>query len=269
MAIMFVRVSTIRRAAGRSATAAAAYRSGALIKDDRTGRVFDYRKRKGVLATGMAGWQGKRADLWNAAERAEKRKDAVVAREVLIALPHELDARQREVLIRQFAGWLHNRHGCAVDWAIHSPDPHGDARAFHAHVLITTRSVGPDGHFGAKLILFDRKPASRAVMEELRRMWAKQAMTALQLAGRPSKLDHRSYHRQAAGTGMEPLLPQLRLGPAATQVARLGRPLALVAENARRRLVNEAAFRLRLGLHQTLRETVEAMSTHEQPQRVR
>lgn len=269
MAIMFLRVEAIRRAAGRSVTAAAAYRSGALIKDERTGQVFDYRKRQGVLATGGAGWQGAQADLWNAAERAERRKDAVVAREVLVAIPHELDAGQRLALVRDFGDWLHHRHGCAVDWAIHAPDPQGDARAFHAHILLTSRAVGPDGRFGSKLTQFDRKPASRIVMEELRRVWSEQAMAALRLAGRPARLDHRSYRRQAAGTGAEPLLPQLRLGPAATQAARKGQALDLMAENARRRLANEAGFRLRQGLRQAMWEALEHIAPQEQRQRVR
>jgi len=41
-----------------------------------------------------------RQALWNAAERAESRKDAVPARELLLALPHELDFAQRRELVR-------------------------------------------------------------------------------------------------------------------------------------------------------------------------
>jgi hypothetical protein len=65
------------------------------------------------------------------------------------------------------------------------------------------------------------------------------------------------------------MLPQLRQGPAATQAARKGQALGLVAENARRRLANEAAFRLRLGLHQAMRDALDLVAPQEQRQRVR
>ena len=74
MAIYHLSVKTISRSSGRSATGAAAYRAGARIKDERTGELFDYRRRKGVLHTeivlpsGAPSWAADRERLWNAAE---------------------------------------------------------------------------------------------------------------------------------------------------------------------------------------------------------
>ena len=48
MAIYHYSVNIISRSAGRSATAAAAYRAGEKIKDNRTGEIHDYTKKKGV-----------------------------------------------------------------------------------------------------------------------------------------------------------------------------------------------------------------------------
>ena len=94
MAIYSASVKTVSRGGGRSATAAAAYRNGEEITDERTGEVHDYRRRTGVehvasfAPEGMAPQPS--AELWNRAEAAEVRKNARVAREVLVALPAEL-----------------------------------------------------------------------------------------------------------------------------------------------------------------------------------
>ena len=101
MAIYHLRATMISRSAGRSATAAAAYRSASHIEDHRTGLSFDYRARSGVdhveiLAPAHApDWAQDRAALWNAVEAAETRKNSQVAREIRVALPTELNHGQR------------------------------------------------------------------------------------------------------------------------------------------------------------------------------
>jgi hypothetical protein len=93
MAIYHLSVKAVSRSAGRSATAAAAYRAGCEITDTRTGEVHDYTRKGGVesadlvLPGGAPEWAADRAALWNAAEHAERRKDACVAREYEVALP--------------------------------------------------------------------------------------------------------------------------------------------------------------------------------------
>ena len=88
-------------------------------------------------------WAHDRNRLWNQAERAEKRKDAQLAREIEVSLPHELTAQQREWLVKDFAREAFVRQGYAVDIAIHAPDKDSDDRNHHAHLMVTMRTLGP------------------------------------------------------------------------------------------------------------------------------
>ena len=70
--------------------------------------VFDYTRKRGVLYAEILtppntpAWMEDRAQLWNAVEKAEKRKDAQLARDLLLSLPHELTPEQRRDLVREF-----------------------------------------------------------------------------------------------------------------------------------------------------------------------
>lgn len=226
MAIYHCSVKPVQRSTGRSATAAAAYRAGERVKDERTGEVHDYRKKAGIEHTEIIGFDGTRADLWNAAEAAERRKDATVAREYEVALPAELDLDQRRDLCREFGGWLHERHGCAVDVALHRPDPHDHGQENpHAHILTTTRAVTDDGTLGDKCARewsdTKRKAAGlegrKDDLEEAREKWAECCNAALERAGSAARVDHRSLEDQ--GIERE---PTKHLGPTATAMERRG-----------------------------------------------
>src|ERR1700732_2296644 len=83
--------------AGKCATSAAAYRAAAVLEDERTGERYDYSRKRGVLGAeimlpeGAPSWMMDRSALWNAVEIIEKRKDAQLAKDFVISLPHELD----------------------------------------------------------------------------------------------------------------------------------------------------------------------------------
>ena len=101
-------VKTVSRATGRSGPGAAAYRTATRIECERHGTLHDYTRRTGVEASFIvappgANWAQDRAALWNAVEAAEKRKDAKVAREYELALPHELGPVDRRTLTEGFA----------------------------------------------------------------------------------------------------------------------------------------------------------------------
>jgi hypothetical protein len=95
---------------GSKAVAAAAYRSGQRLTDRQSGETYDYRRRSGVVheevmvPAGSAPWLKDRALLWSKVEALEIRKDAQLAREFNMALPHELDHAQRLALVRGFRG---------------------------------------------------------------------------------------------------------------------------------------------------------------------
>lgn len=223
MAIYHLSVKTVSRSKGRSACAAAAYRAGDEITDQRTAEVHDYTRRRGVesaeliLPADAPGWAGARAELWNAAEDAEMRKNSTVGREFEVALPSELTAEQRQQLAHIFARELVERHGCAADVAIHSPGGKGDQRNHHAHIMLTTRRLGPEGFTGKTRELDDRQKG-RAEVERWRARWAELSNQALEAAGRPERVDHRSLIDQ----GITGRAPETKVGPSATALERRG-----------------------------------------------
>ena len=220
MAIYHLSVKTISRSAGRSATAAAAYRAGVEITDERTGEIHDYTRKGGVesaaliLPDNAPEWARDRAQLWNAAEQAEKRKNSTVAREFEIALPAELSPEQREKLAHDFARELVKRHGCAADVAIHAPGKEGDNRNHHAHILLTTRRLTPDG-LGEKCRELDSAKTGAAIIKEWRERFATMQNECLRKAGHAVQVDHRSHAER--GLDAE---PTRHLGPTATAIER-------------------------------------------------
>lgn len=222
MAIFHLSVKPISRSAGRSSTAAAAYRAGCEITDERTGEVHDYTRKGGIASTdlvlpdGAPEWATDRSALWNAAEVAERRKDACVAREFEVALPDELSPDERRRLAMDFAKEMANAEGCAVDVSIHAPGKEGDSRNHHAHILRTTRKVGVDG-LTDKL---DTEKAGRnraADLNAVRTRWAVLTNERLRENGIDAQVDHRSLKDQGIDR-----IPTSHLGVFVTSMERRG-----------------------------------------------
>ncbi|ODT09935.1 MAG: Ti-type conjugative transfer relaxase TraA [Kaistia sp. SCN 65-12] len=246
MAIYHLSMKPISRGMGRSAVAAAAYRAGERLTNERDGVTHDFTRRGGVehseivLPRGAdAEWAKDRAALWNAAEAAEGRKDARVAREFEIALPHELNAEERLEATRSFAQGLADRYGTAVDVAIHSPHGETDVRNHHAHLLMTVRAVGSEGFLDKTLIERENKwllsqglPTSSMQMREIRQSWEQVANERLAAAGLDVRIDHRSHQER----GLE-IEPTEHMGVFATQMERRG------VEVSRTRLDGDAGRR--------------------------
>ena len=220
MAIYHLSVKTVSRSAGRSATAAAAYRAGASITDERTGEIHDYTRKGGVQSATLivpakaAAWANDRGVIWNAAEQAEKRKNSTVAREFEIALPSELSPTERQRLAVDFARELVARHGCAADVAIHAPGKEGDNRNHHAHILLTTRRLTPEG-MGEKTRELDDQKTGKELVTQWRERFATLQNERLREAGHAVQVDHRSH----AERGLQ-AMPTWHLGPAATAIER-------------------------------------------------
>ena len=204
MAIFSMRMQVIGRSAGRSATAAAAYRSGEQIEDQRTGKVHDYTGKSDIygseilLPEGAPERLGDRVVLWNEVERVEKRKDAQLSREVMIALPAELSHSQKEALAHEYVQEEFVSQGMIADIGYHdfdSPNP-------HAHIMLTMRDVDQDG-FGKKR----REWNQRQALDRHRQAWAEYTNRALEQAGYDERIDHRSLKEQ--GVERE---PQIHLG---------------------------------------------------------
>ena len=246
MAIYHFSMKPVSRAGGRSAVASMAYRAGEKLTNERDGITHDYTAKQGVehaeivLPEGVnADWARDRSDLWNAAEFAEKRKDARVAREFEIALPHELSAEQRLEAAREMAQELADRYGAAVDFAIHAPHEASDVRNHHAHLLMTTRQV-TEGGLGDKTylerenkwLLAHDLPTTDMQLRDLRQRWEGIANERLAMAGLDIRIDHRSHMER----GLE-IAPTEHMGVHATQMERRG------LDVSRSRLDEEAARR--------------------------
>jgi len=246
MAIYHLSMKPVTRASGRSAVAAAAYRSGTRLTNERDGLTHDYTRKGGiehseiVLPEGStASWAVDREALWNAAEFAEKRKDARVAREFEVALPHELTGEQRLELTREFSRSLANRFGAAVDFSLHTPDREMDVRNHHAHILMTTRQVDESGlgdktmlERENKWLLANDLPLSQTQLKDLRLEWEELTNQHLARAGHDLRVDHRSHEDR--GLSIE---PTQHVGVHAHQMEQRGKDVERVRleEEARRR----------------------------------
>jgi MobA/MobL family len=227
MAIFYLAMKSFGRARGKSgsrATSAAAYRAGERIRDERSGALYDHRGRRDVMhkeiilpsrlapAGRELDWARDRASLWNAAEHAERRKNARVAREFTLGLPHELSPRQRTAVARRFAQELSDRYRSAIDLVIHAP--RGDPRNFHAHLLATTREIDAAG-LGSKTTL-EMSGKARYVrglprwteeVVRIRERWAGLANEALKAARVEARIEYRPFVARAGTPLSTPRLP--------------------------------------------------------------
>ena len=223
MAIYHCSVKAISRGAGQSIVAAAAYRHGCRMEDKKTGEVHDYSRKRGVTVSAAffpsdvdCSWATKSEILWNTAELAEKRKDARLGREIVLALPSELSPTERKALAAEMAQHVADSYGVAVDAAIHAPSRQGDDRNFHVHMLVSARRITSKG-FGEKARELDDRERGPAEVEHLRAEWARLANRALEQAGQHVQIDHRSFRRQEVKR-----MPSRHLGASATALERRG-----------------------------------------------
>lgn len=226
MAYYFLHVKIFSRGKGSSATKAAAYRAGERIRDENSGAVHDYTDRDDVAHAEIIlpaqfagavdmGWARKRSVLWNAVQQSGRLWNSRLAREVLVHLPPELTPAQRTALVRGFSRELADKYGSAVDFAVHRPRAHADQRHNHAHILMTTRQVGPNG-IGARttLDLSGTERHARGLGPSkndllwMRERWAQVTNEALREAGVAARIDHRSYRDQGIDVEPKPMLPQ-------------------------------------------------------------
>lgn len=230
MAIYRLEVKAISRSAGQSAVAKAAYRTRSDLTDQRTGERYDYRRRSSIGPTGtyVSGKAAdlQTADLWNAAEASEIRKNATVAREVILALPAELDAAAHLRLVASFTREISFRHKLAAEFAIHHPSEHpeADQRNHHAHVMLTTRRVTRDDagelQFGEKSRELDDRATGPGEVTAWREIWEDQVNAALARNGHDARVSSKSLAAQNIDR-----VPQERLGPRRTAMLRKARPV--------------------------------------------
>jgi hypothetical protein len=200
MAIYHLEAKPITRSEGHQAVKAAAYRSGEKLHDQRSDKTFDYSRRHGVLYAEIVtpenapGWMkpgDDRERLWNEVEKADKRKDAQLAKEYIVALPRELTIEENSKLVH---GWVTDnfaKQGLVADFSIHESDALDGEKNPHAHIMVATRLVNENG-FGKKWRDIDKKETLR----DLRASWATATNEALEAGGHKGRVDHRTLDAQ-------------------------------------------------------------------------
>ncbi|NBI69118.1 conjugal transfer protein TraA [Pseudoflavonifractor sp. 60] len=232
----------MQRSQGKSAVAAAAYRSGEKLVNEWDGMTHDYTRKGGVVHTEIMlpshappEFQD-RSTLWNSVEQIEKSSDAQLAREIEVALPVELSRAEQLALVRSFVKDNFVDAGMCADFAIHDKGTGNP----HAHIMLTIRPIREDGKWGAKCRkVYDLDSQGQRIpdgkggwkshredttdwnqrgnAEKWRATWAAYTNRALEAAGRPERIDHRSYKRQGVDK-----IPTVHMGPAASQMERRG-----------------------------------------------
>lgn len=255
MAIYHCSIQPISRSDGRSIVACAAYRAGEKLECDTYGKTQDYTRKTGIEYTQIFIPSEANAELldrqklWNQVEQSELKKDgsikqeARLAKEIEIALPHELDKRQRQELVTELCQSLVKTHGVAVDVAIHAPHVHGgsDHRNFHAHILMTTRAATPKG-LGKKVRELDRHSTLKKIREEV----ADLTNRHLAAAGLDLTVDHRSHEDR--GLMIEPTIKE---GIEATHAKRRGQEMEIVKRNDEVKKRNLKAENLDMSIFET------------------
>ncbi|MFA0156842.1 MobQ family relaxase [Vibrio sp. 10N.261.46.A3] len=214
MAIYHCSVKIGSRSNGASSVASCAYRESIKIKDERMGVVHDYSRKSGVIDSftmtpeNAPTWANDSSKLWNSVEEIEKRKDAQVFREVVVALPRELNRKQQKELVTDYTNRNFVEKGMCATVAIHETDRENP----HAHIMLTTRTIDIGG-FGQK----QRDWNSRKHLERWRYDWSESVNLALQREGLLVRVDHRSLKDQGITRA-----PQIHLGKVATAMERKG-----------------------------------------------
>ena len=272
--MFFCRPSFIKRSSsGRSAIAAAAYRAGERLHDDETNKNWKYTKKevidKGIVLPENAPAEYKdRQTLWNAVQKAEQSADARLARELVIAIPHDLDKDAAKIMIHDFAAYLAKR-GMCVDYAVHWKNGN-----HHAHIMLTTRQIDKNGEWakykekkvyardeqGNKIPLLDKdgkqKTKARkgkgveklwkrvsvidnpwnkkAEYENWKRRLARLENRELIKAGSDVRVDSRSYKERGIDK-----VPQVHEGYAARAIEKRGEKSFLCEHNREVRALNE------------------------------
>jgi ATP-dependent exoDNAse (exonuclease V) alpha subunit len=257
VAIYHLNVQIITRSKGHSAVAGAAYRSRSSLRDERTGETHNYSRKadellfEGIYAPKDApGWASDRAQLWNHVEAFEKRRDAQLAREFVIALPQELTLEQNSYALQDWVRENFTRKGLIADVVIHAPGDDGDQRNTHGHVMVVMRKL--DGAtFAAKKERTADKAERQGELETLRASWERLGNRHLERHGFAPTLDRRTLLAQGIDR-----VPTFHLGKDATALERKG--VATELGDYNRTIAASVA-----------RETTAAPAPQPAPQRVR
>ena len=261
MAIFHCQIKIISRGKGKTATAAAAYRSGTKIVDDELGKTHDYTRKGGVafseilLCINAPSKYSDRQTLWNEVQKIEKQKNAQLCREVEVALPIEFSRNEQIEVVREYIKKNFTDKGMIADWSLHDKSDGNP----HAHILLTMRPLKTNGEWGAKrkdryaldengnkIPIIDVLTNKQKIGAGGRKMWERISVPTTDwndqtkaeewrkswadicnehLKGQ-AHIDHRSYARQG-----KKQLPTIHEGYVARKIAKSGRYSNIISYN--------------------------------------
>ena len=261
MAIFHCQIKIISRGKGKTATAAAAYRSGTKIVDDEFRKTHDYTRKGGVafseilLCVNAPSKYSDRQILWNEVQKIEKQKNAQLCREVEVALPIEFSRNEQIEVIREYIKKNFTDKGMIADWSLHDKSDGNP----HAHILLTMRPLKPNGEWetkrkdryaldenGNKIPIVDPLTNQQKIGAGGRKMWERISVPTTDwndqtkaeewrkswadicnehLKGQ-AHIDHRSYARQG-----KKQLPTIHEGYVARKIARSGKHSNIISYN--------------------------------------
>lgn len=225
IALFHFHVTQIKRSAGQSAVASAAYRAGEKLHSEYYGEDSDYTRKGGVICSEILlpshapPEYADRETLWNAVEKAERGKKAQLAYSFDIALQNEFSMQENIALARQFLLENFVSRGMVVDFAVHAPDKEtGGISNPHFHVMCPVRPIEPDGKWGNKQrreyvldehgerildragdYVFNAVPTTDwgkpEMLEAWRQAWAKMCNAKFAEKNLECRIDHRSFAR--------------------------------------------------------------------------
>lgn len=186
----------MKRSEGMTSVAKAAYHARTRITDDRIGETFDFSHRTDlhghiILApvSAPAHIVECSSALWNEVERVERQNNGQTARYFDVAIPVELSNDDKKKLVAEYCQKNFVDKGMIADVAFHD----FDGKNPHAHVMLTLKTIGPEG-FGKK----DRSWNDKKMVVQWRESWATMSNSYLEAAGSEERIDHRSLRTQCA-----------------------------------------------------------------------
>lgn len=265
-------MTQVKRNAGQSAVASAAYRAGEKLHSERYGEDCDYTHKGGVLYTEIMlpdnapPEYADRQTLWNALEEAEKHPQAQLAYSFDIALQNELTDEENRELARRFCRENFLSRGMIVDLAIHDPDRDGGLQNPHFHVLCPIRPLEESGAWGAKQhrvyeldeggnrirdesgqYVFNAIPTTDwgrpETLDEWRKAWAEMVNAKFEEKGLLYRIDHRTLAEQG-----EERLPTVHEGPAVRAMENRGIPTEVGSYNRMIRTSNSLYAKIKKAL---------------------
>ena len=247
MACPHYSISIIKRSAGASAVAAAAYQSRSDIFNEYRQQSECYARKRSktddvvylevMLPDNAPASYADRAVLWNSVEAVEDQSNSQLARRVVLSLPTEVPREEWSEMVRQYCQEQFVSKGMCADVAIHYTEPPPNP---HAHILLTLRSIDEHGKWMPKYRkvpcddgmgnpVYDEngKPKLRPVntngwndrgnAEIWRTAWSTKQNEFLERCGSHERVDLRSYQRQGLFK-----IPTVHMGKDTTALVRKG-----------------------------------------------